>query len=298
MDNLEEEARQRLAARQAAERALLALDRMPEPLQSQLQLQPPLAATTPEAAAPAAASLPCAAPATASEAQWPAAPEAMPMGGLVPPEPAGVAPTAAGAAYRPPGWATSQRKVERSPPAPELEGGGISMSMCGCGGTTTDGNSIDQQLFALAGLSPPSEESFGRFFRTWFELEFFPGMSKALQSELVQRARSKGFFSGLSSQVKKWAMANTDARLQSDAWCAYFEQNAPPRFRTFGCVRTAAVNLGAQVQPCWVTFWGIPDAQGDRWILPPWTSTNADIGAVLDELDGRGGMAALVAAAA
>jgi len=172
------------------------------------------------------------------------------------------------------------------------------MAMCGCGGPSSDGTSIDQQLFAMAGLHPPSEESFEGFFRTWFEIEFFPDMSERLQRELVQRARSKGFFSGLSSQVKKWAMANTDARLQSDVWCAYFEHYAPPTFKTYACVRTASVNLGSQVAPCWVTFWGLPDAQGGRWVLPPWTRTTAAIDAVVDELDGRGGMTALITAAA
>merc|ERR1712087_275940 len=153
-------------------------------------------------------------------------------------------------------------------------------------------------MFAMAGMHPPSEASFEAFFKGWFEQEHFPQMSEDVKRELVHRAKSKGFLSGLSSQIKKWAMANTDARLQSDAWGSYFEQYAPAQFKTFGCVRTAAVNLGSQARPCWVNFYGLPDAQGDRWILMPWTSTDADIDGILDELDGRGGMAALVAAAA
>jgi len=148
----------------------------------------------------------------------------------------------------------------------------------------------------MAGLSPPTEASFERYFSGWFEQEFFPDLSKRLQKELVQRANAKGFFSGLASQVKKWAMANTDARLQSDVWRAYFREHAPPRFRVFGCVRVASVNLGSQVVPCWISFWGLPGEGGDRWTIPPFTPTEPDVSAILDELDGRGGMTALLTA--
>merc|ERR1712072_1587974 len=122
-------------------------------------------------------------------------------------------------------------------------------------------------------------------------------MSEDLKRELVLRAKTKGFFSGISSQFKKWAMANTDARLQADAWCTYFLTYSPPRYRTFGCVRMARVNLGAQASPCWITFYGWPDSQGGaKWVLPPLCGGNADISAVMDELDGRGGVTALLAA--
>merc|ERR1712182_86693 len=120
------------------------------------------------------------------------------------------------------------------------------------------------------------------------------------------RAKSKGFFSGLSSQVKKWAMANTDARLQSDVWCSYFLQNTPPRFRVFGCMKMASINLGSQAAPCWISFIGWPEteeqrlssggtgSEGAKWMLPPFGGGNADMAALLDELDGRGGLAALI----
>merc|ERR1712048_415633 len=116
-----------------------------------------------------------------------------------------------------------------------------------------------------------------------------------LQKELQQRARSQGLFKGIAAQVKGWAMANTDDRLQADVWFNYFIKYAPPQFKTWGIARTASVNLGSQVQPCWVTFWGLPDAH-DKWIISPWASVDADCGALLDELDGRGGMGALLAA--
>jgi hypothetical protein len=151
----------------------------------------------------------------------------------------------------------------------------------------------------MAGLNPPSEATFEEFFRSWFEREHFPVMSEALKKELVVRAKSKGFFSGISSQVKKWAMANTDARLQSDVWCKYFTDNAPPKYQIFGCMRVASVNLGSQVVPCWLTFYGLPEQDGGaKWILLPFTHNQADISALLDELDGRGGMTALLQAAA
>lgn len=230
-------------------------------------------------------------------------------------KPAGPDPTAAAAtgnatssAYIPPGWNTASRQQNDSAvaatapvgpewqsPAPLLDSKAVSLPMCGCG---ANGEPFGADLFAMVGLHAPTEDSFEQFFKRWFELDFFPEMSESLKRELVQRAKSKGFFSGLSSQIKKFAMANTDARLQSDVWCKYFTENAPPKYRVIGCVRLASVNIGAQAAPCWVTFWGIQDSQGDSWHLPPWASKDADVGAVLDELDGRGGMAALIAASA
>lgn len=182
-----------------------------------------------------------------------------------------------------------------------IEEVGIAMKMCGFGDPGAD--PLGQQLCALAGLHPPSEHSFRTFFKTWFEFQHFPGMSEALKHELVQRAKTKGFFSGLSSQVKKWAMATADTRLQADAWHAYFMKHAPPTYKTYGCLRIAFMNLGAVAKPCWLKFYGMPaapDAQdnADQWVLMPWTSHDADICALIDELDGRGGMTALLEAAA
>jgi len=154
-----------------------------------------------------------------------------------------------------------------------------------------------EQLFALAGMSPPSEASFDRFFRTWFDKEHFPTMSDGVQRELQHRARSRGFFPGMAAQIKGWAMKNTDERLQADVWCAYILQNSPPRFQAFGFVQCATVNLGCSVAPCEVTFYGYPH-NGDQWVLPPWTSIEVDCSALLDELDTHGGMAALLTAAA
>lgn len=200
------------------------------------------------------------------------------------------------AAYVPPTWKTKAPDLNQADdPRIVMEGQGISLGMCGYAG---EDGPIGQQLFALAGLQPPSERSFDEFFRNWFETEFFPQFSKKISKELVERAKNKSFFSGLSSQVKKWAMANTDARLQGEVWCSYFKQNAPPQFAAWGCVRTASVNLGAQAAPCWIRFIGIPDSSEANWFLPPWSSVDNDIAAVLDELDGRGGLSALVSSAA
>jgi hypothetical protein len=208
------------------------------------------------------------------------------------------------AVYIPPTWHTAGQEPDLSQQPRRAEGvnetlvdtESVALPMCGCGGP---GPGIGTQLFAMAGLNPPSEASFDEFFRSWFEREHFPQMSEDLKKELVQRAKSKSFFSGISSQFKKWAMANTDARLQSDVWCKYFTDNAPPRYQIFGCMRVASVNLGSQVVPCWITFYGLPEQDGGaKWILLPFTHNHADISALLDELDGRGGMTALLQAAA
>lgn len=182
-----------------------------------------------------------------------------------------------------------------------IEETGIAMSMCGFGKSTGEG--ISQQLFAFAGLHPPSEESFDKFFRNWFEEEHFPVMSEELKRELVRRASSKGFFAGLSSQVKKWTMANTDTRLQVDIWYAYFMKIAPPTYKTYGCMRVASMNLGSVAFPHIIRFYGLPakpDSKdsADQWVVMPWISHDVNTSAVLDELDGRGGLTALVAAAA
>jgi len=206
--------------------------------------------------------------------------------------------------YIPPSWHTAGQEPVLAPSRPERQGEpevidteSISLPGCGCGGG--DGPGFGTQLFAMAGMHPPSEASFEEFFRGWFEREHFPQMSEDVKRELVHRARSKGFFSGISSQVKKWAMANTDVRLQTDVWCTYFLTNSPPLFRVFGCLRVASMNLGSQVAPCWIVFYGIPEKEnGATWFLPPFTHGTADVSALLDELDGRGGMTALLQAAA
>lgn len=216
--------------------------------------------------------------------------------------------------YIPPSWNTAGQEPDlATQPQTDLGGGSvienesIPMAMCGCGGP---GGGAGTQFFAMAGLHPPSDASFESWFRGWFERDYFPTMSEDLKRELVHRAKSKGFFSGISSQVKKWAMANTDARLQSDVWCTYFLQNAPAKFRTFGCMKYASVNLGSQVSPCWMPFMGFPEsesqrlssggtgAEGATWMKPPFMGGSADVSALLDELDGRGGMAALLSASA
>jgi len=178
---------------------------------------------------------------------------------------------------------------------------GIAMSMCGFGSSAAS-DPFGQQLCALAGFHAPTERSFEQFFRNWFETEHFPVMSEDLKRELVYRAKAKGLFSGLSSQVKKWAMANTDARLQADVWHSYFTKNAPPQYKVYGCVRIAFMNLGAVAKPAWMKFYGLPASPEakdnvDQWVLMPWASHAVDISALLDELDGRGGMTALLAAA-
>mmetsp|Transcript_28698 Transcript_28698/g.52273 ORF Transcript_28698/g.52273 Transcript_28698/m.52273 type:complete len:263 (-) Transcript_28698:83-871(-) len=182
-----------------------------------------------------------------------------------------------------------------------LEETTVALNMCGFAPKASSRESISQQLCAMAGLHPPSEQSFEHFFLGWFEHEHFPVFGEELKRELVRRARTKGFFSGLSSQVKKWAMANTDGRLQMEVWRTYFIENAPPKYKVFGCLRIASVNLGAQAKPCWVRFYGLPASpdhkdNADQWVIMPWANHFVDLDAVLDELDGRGGMAALLAA--
>eukprot|EP00929_Paragymnodinium_shiwhaense_P083291 TRINITY_DN4432_c0_g1_i1.p1 TRINITY_DN4432_c0_g1~~TRINITY_DN4432_c0_g1_i1.p1 ORF type:complete len:275 (+),score=56.18 TRINITY_DN4432_c0_g1_i1:79-825(+) len=182
-------------------------------------------------------------------------------------------------AYVPPNWKTQGRanSVQEDEAA-------ITLGMCGFGAPGGP---------SLLGLKTPSEQSFLEFYKNWFVETHFPLMSGQLKSELVRRASQKGFFSGLSSQIKKWAMANTDVRLQADVWHEYFTQYAPPQYRIYGPVRVATVNLGSGAVPCLVTFYGIPEGEG-HWILPPWSSHEADISAILDELDTRGGMSALM----
>lgn len=269
----EREAQQAQARLKAKQQALLELDRMPQEEEKQQ--------------ASASSSSPPAASSTAAPGGTGSAP----------------AKSANPAVYIPPSWHTAGQEPDLTPPPSAKPGPGeliesesISMAMCGCGG---DGIGVGTQLFGMAGLSPPSDSSFEEFFRGWFDREHFPAMNEDLKRELVQRAKSKGFFSGLSSQVKKWAHANTDARLQSEAWCSYFLQNAPPRYKVFGFMKLASVNLGSQVSPCWISFYGFPEKDGGaKWILPPFCGGTSDASSVLDELDGRGGMPALLAAVA
>lgn len=149
----------------------------------------------------------------------------------------------------------------------------------------------------LCGFAPPSERSFETFFKEWFTTVHFPAMSELLKAALVNRARDKGFFSGLSSQFKKWAMANTDPRLQCDVWFSYFTQSRSPIYSSYGPFRTAEVNLGAESKPCMATFYGYPDEHGGSWFLRPFSEHLGDMNAILDELDGQGGLSAFLSAA-
>ena len=111
-------------------------------------------------------------------------------------EPPRAQPTSSSAAiYTPPTW-----KMQAPPQAglggrplgtngPVLDDGALVMPQCG------------EQLFALAGMSPPSEASFDRFFRTWFDKEHFPTMSDGVQRELQHRARSRGFLDRKSTRL-------------------------------------------------------------------------------------------------
>merc|ERR1719316_1919431 len=130
-------------------------------------------------------------------------------------------------------------------------------------------------------MTPPSDQSFLDFFKEWFEETHFPKLNSLLKKEMVKRASEKSFFSGLSSQIKKWVHANSDPRLQSNVWYVYFKQHSPPTFSTFGCFRMAQVNMGSTAEPCVVRFYGYP----------------GDMPSILEELDERGGMAALVSSA-
>lgn len=305
MDEMEEmraEARRRWEAQQAEEKlkadqaAMFEMDHMPRrdsppPQRSQSAKPPggpPMASSTLQQEQPAAQG-------SSSSWQQPSQqPTQRPNGQA--------ASSTSSPVYVPPNWSTPAPTLANHRPngsAPfdgeSMEDNGTVLAMCGCGGPGTGGPG--EELFAMAGLHPPSQDSFEHFFREWFDREHFPQMSAELKKEMQQRARSQSFFRGLASQVKGWAMANTDERLQSDVWCSYLLQNVPPQYRTVGCIRFASVNLGSQAQPCWVTFWGVPHGQ-DQWHLPPWSGHEVDIGALLDELDGRGGMAALLAAAA
>eukprot|EP00928_Gymnodinium_smaydae_P022472 TRINITY_DN18863_c0_g1_i1.p1 TRINITY_DN18863_c0_g1~~TRINITY_DN18863_c0_g1_i1.p1 ORF type:complete len:255 (+),score=54.62 TRINITY_DN18863_c0_g1_i1:87-851(+) len=170
--------------------------------------------------------------------------------------------------------------------------GGFPLGMCGA----SPANPC-MQVYALAGWRLPANESFDGFFRRWFVNEYFPELSRGLQQELQRRSKSKGFFSGLASQVRGWAMKNSGDEIQADVWYMYTVKHAPPQFSNYFCFRTASVNLGSQAHPCWATFLGLP-ASTDKWELAPWASTDADYASLLDELDDRGGEAALVSAAA
>lgn len=196
--------------------------------------------------------------------------------------PVGTPPQQAGnaGAYIPQSWATKSRPVQEA--TGRSQGQDMMSSVPSCG--------FD--------LTPPTQRSFDLFFKQWFVDVHFPVMSDLLKRELVGRARQKGFFSGLSSQVKKWAMANTDPRLQSDMWYSYFTKGAAPEFTSTFCFSTATVNLGAKSDPCMVTFYGYPDSEGGNWFLMPWSNHQAEMGPILDELDSQGGMSALAAAAA
>eukprot|EP00747_Dinoflagellata_sp_TGD_P212183 gnl/TRDRNA2_/TRDRNA2_85304_c0_seq2.p1 gnl/TRDRNA2_/TRDRNA2_85304_c0~~gnl/TRDRNA2_/TRDRNA2_85304_c0_seq2.p1 ORF type:complete len:272 (-),score=48.69 gnl/TRDRNA2_/TRDRNA2_85304_c0_seq2:49-810(-) len=174
------------------------------------------------------------------------------------------------------------------------DGQGFTMAMCGASQTNPC-----QQLFGLAGWQLPSDRSFEVFFSQWFRTDHFPSFSKLLQKELNRRARTEGFLSGLASQVKGWAMANADERMQADVWYMYVMRNSPTRYGNYLCFRTASVNLGSKAVPCNVTWFGLPDAS-ENWVLPPWgpSSQDVDCQSLLTEVDDQGGIAALVAAAA
>jgi hypothetical protein len=179
------------------------------------------------------------------------------------------------AAYVPPGWsAPAPCDNERQPK------GSSSLPLCG---------------FDV--FTPPTDRSFDIFFKDWFANVHFPAMSELLKAELVNRAREKGFFSGISSQFKKWAMANTDPRLQCDVWFSYFNQNRSPQYSSYGPFRTAVVNLGADSKPFMVTFYGYPDDSGGTWFLRPFSEHLGDMGAILEDLDGQGGLTAFLSAA-
>eukprot|EP00401_Gymnodinium_catenatum_P017566 CAMPEP_0117538956 /NCGR_PEP_ID=MMETSP0784-20121206/42742_1 /TAXON_ID=39447 /ORGANISM="" /LENGTH=280 /DNA_ID=CAMNT_0005335579 /DNA_START=135 /DNA_END=977 /DNA_ORIENTATION=+ len=175
---------------------------------------------------------------------------------------------------------------------PLMEGAGIPMDMCRPALADPC-----KQLFSVAGVHLPTDESFHTFFREWFQQAHFPGFSQDMKRELQHRARSKGILSSLASQVRGWVMDNTNANLQVDVWYCYFAKHAPPRFSNYCVCRTASVNLGSEARPCWVTFFGVPAAH-DTWVAPPWGVGAIDYGSLLDELDSRGGEAALLTAAA
>jgi len=174
---------------------------------------------------------------------------------------------------------------------PLLEEHGISIAVCG----DSEANPCTQ-LFAIGGLRLPSDSSFDIFFRDWFKREHFPILSQRLQHEQNQRANSQGLLSDLASTVKSWAMANTDSRLQADVWYQYISQRESPRFVNYCCFRIASVNLGSFSRPCWVSFWGLPDVN-DHWRKPPWGGVEVDYASLVDELENRGGIGALTAAA-
>jgi len=149
-------------------------------------------------------------------------------------------------------------------------------------------------LLLLGGLNLPSDSSFEVFFQHWFAREHFPTMQMHLQQELQRRANKQGFLFGLASQVKGAIMANTDCSLQADIWCDYFRRHSPPQFSDYLVCRTATMNIGSVAHPCWVTFFGFPGEHAS-WLLPPWVSPYVDCNLLLDEVDGRGGIAALLA---
>ena len=151
--------------------------------------------------------------------------------------------------------------------------------------------------FGAMGVSLPSDSSFVPFFRKWFDECHFPKMSSELQKELHVRAESRGVLQGLTSQVRGWAMANMDKSLQADVWYLYICKRARPVYGNFCVARTATVNIGSMNVPCNVSFWGLPKA-ADHWMISPFAGCYVDYGALLDEVDAKGGFQALIAAAA
>lgn len=149
-------------------------------------------------------------------------------------------------------------------------------------------------LLLLGGLNLPSDSSFEIFFQHWFAKQHFPTMQMNLQQELQRRANNQGFFFGFAAQVKGAIIANTDCSLQADIWCDYFRRHSPPQFVDYVLFRTATMNIGTVAHPCWVTFYGFPSEHAS-WLLPPWVSPYVDCNLLLDEVDDRGGMAALFA---
>lgn len=143
-------------------------------------------------------------------------------------------------------------------------------------------------------LHYPTDESFEIFFRHWFSTVHFQFMQTQLQIELHRRAKSQGFISSVVSQVKGAILANVDSSLQASVWCNYFKRRCAPQFTDYFVCRTAEINVGPRVDPCWITFIGVPNG-GSAWHAPPWEVSPINVAALLDEVDAHGGLASLIA---
>merc|ERR1712232_785405 len=98
--------------------------------------------------------------------------------------------------------------------------------------------------------------SFEPFFKEWFQGHYFAKISRKLQQELKDRAKSQGFFAGLGSQFRALVLGSTEG-LHAKAWYEFYAKWAlPAKFKDYVICRVATINLGSRRRPCYVDFLG------------------------------------------